>query len=661
MKSAVEFLISFLSVLQGDPILDNILPSESHQGLSPHHDSLIWWRNKRDAIASLGRLPRNSSEFLAKRRSDVVDTIALRMKALADLENAWSEQEAERAHIAQMIKDPMYYGPEEQRPELPYKEPYIIDTGGCLHHSSLQFNSFPIDKFHNNALNSLHPIAAFLMILAAITSVLGKLPHSWGGVLLTGFRVLFVTLCRLYRFDTPMENYMMRVQKSIPRSIFQVQKKLHLYPPPSITYACCPNKMCSKIYSPSAVRSWPTNCTSTLPDGQPCCTTLLKADADSKAGQPCPIRPFVLYDIKSRIAEMVIMEPTASYLKKKPSTRRTNTVTDILQANLVRSFKGPVKGPNGTFGYFDAPDNETRLLFTLSVDWMNPFGVKAAGVSASVGVIAMCCVNLPLSIRYKPENLILVGVIPGPHEPVLDTINYFLKPIVDDLLILWEKGIRLSGSQISDSMPQIIRVALLALVTDMPASKKVSGSLSHTADAFCSLCDMKRADMANLDMDSWDQYHRTCQDHRTSGFAWANATGIARRTLAKATGIRFSELLRLPYWDPTTQVAVDVMHNLFLGIIKRHYTTILGMTTKKSPPGGSHLYSQPQEAKVKKGRRILNLRIGESQAKSLKASCTWADLYFLARECGATINSVRKENSKASLSDSLETWVYFSN
>jgi hypothetical protein len=497
------------------------------------------------------------------------------------------------------------------------------------------------------------------MILAAIMSILGKLSHSWSGVLLTGFRALFVTLCQLYRFDIPTENYIRSIQKSIPKSISQVQKKLHLYPPPSITYACCPNKLCSKIYSPSAVGSWPANCTSTLPDEQPCCTALLKADSDRKASQPRPIRPFVLYDIKSRIAEMVSMEPTASYLKKKPSTRATNTVTDILQADLVRNFKGPVKGPNGTFGYFDAPDNESRLLLTLSVDWMNPFGVKAAGISASVGVIAMCCVNLPLSIRYKPENLILVGLIPGPHEPVLDTVNYFLKPIVDALLILWEQGIRLSGSQDPNSLPQLIRAALLALVTDMPASKKVSGSLSHTADAFCSLCDMKKADMANLDMDSWDKYQRTCQDHRSAGFAWVNATGTVRRTLAKATGIRFSELLRLPYWDPTTQVAVDVMHNLFLGIIKRHYTVILGMTTKKSPPGGSHLYKQATEAKVKKGRRILNLRIAESQAKTLKNSCTWADLYFLAQECGATIKAVRKENSKASLSDSLEAWVHF--
>ena len=38
--------------------------------------------------------------------------------------------------------------------------------------------------------------------------------------------------------------------------------------------------------------------------------------------------------------------------------------------------------------------------------------------------------------RFLQENVILVGVIPGPREPQFD-INSFLKPLVDDLLLLW--------------------------------------------------------------------------------------------------------------------------------------------------------------------------------------------------------------------------------
>jgi hypothetical protein len=53
-------------------------------------------------------------------------------------------------------------------------------------------------------------------------------------------------------------------------------------------------------------------------------------------------------------------------------------------------------------------------------------------------------------------------------------------------------------------------------------------------------------------------------------------------------GVRWSELLRLPYFDPSRFVVVDAMHNLFLGLIHEHFTGILGLhlpTDKdKDPP-----------------------------------------------------------------------------
>ncbi|KAF8220225.1 hypothetical protein L208DRAFT_1335077, partial [Tricholoma matsutake] len=38
----------------------------------------------------------------------------------------------------------------------------------------------------------------------------------------------------------------------------------------------------------------------------------------------------------------------------------------------------------------------------------------------------------------------------------------------------------------------------------------------------------------------------------------------------------WSELLWLPYYDPTWFLVVDPMHNLFLGLIKEHFQGILG-------------------------------------------------------------------------------------
>ena len=47
--------------------------------------------------------------------------------------------------------------------------------------------------------------------------------------------------------------------------------------------------------------------------------------------------------------------------------------------------------------------------------------------------------------------------------------------------------------------------------------------------------------------------------------------------LIKQSGICWSELLHLPYFDIVQCVVVDAMHNLFLGLIKEHFTGILGI------------------------------------------------------------------------------------
>ena len=41
--------------------------------------------------------------------------------------------------------------------------------------------------------------------------------------------------------------------------------------------------------------------------------------------------------------------------------------------------------------------------------------------------------NLPMEERFKPENVILVGIIPGRKESKGD-INSFLNPLVDELI-----------------------------------------------------------------------------------------------------------------------------------------------------------------------------------------------------------------------------------
>ncbi|EJD32660.1 hypothetical protein AURDEDRAFT_45361, partial [Auricularia subglabra TFB-10046 SS5] len=48
------------------------------------------------------------------------------------------------------------------------------------------------------------------------------------------------------------------------------------------------------------------------------------------------------------------------------------------------------------------------------------------------------CLNLPLHLRYREENLYLAGIVPGPNAPSLDQLNHLLVPLVDDFCTAWE-------------------------------------------------------------------------------------------------------------------------------------------------------------------------------------------------------------------------------
>ena len=71
--------------------------------------------------------------------------------------------------------------------------------------------------------------------------------------------------------------------------------------------------------------------------------------------------------------------------------------------------------------------------FLLNIDWFQPYERSIY----SVGVIYLVLLNLPRSLRYKRENIMLLGVTPGPTEPSV-LINTYLKSLVLDFLKLWD-------------------------------------------------------------------------------------------------------------------------------------------------------------------------------------------------------------------------------
>ena len=69
-------------------------------------------------------------------------------------------------------------------------------------------------------------------------------------------------------------------------------------------------------------------------------------------------------------------------------------------------------------------------------------------------------------------------------------------------------------------------------------------------------------------MDEWFVTQDSAQ-HRQDAIGWRRCNSkAARERFVKQSGVRWSELLQLSYFDPIRFITIDPMHCLFLGIAK---------------------------------------------------------------------------------------------
>ena len=142
---------------------------------------------------------------------------------------------------------------------------------------------------------------------------------------------------------------------------------------------------------------------------------------------------------------------------------------DSFDGNIWMDFQSPQGKPFLV--------NEGGICLMLNIDWFQPFKHR----QYSVGVIYLVIMNLPMKLRFKQENLLLVGRIPGPREPPT-SMNSYLQHLVKYLLVLWE-GIPLLCGQRTVTLC----CALGCVACYLPAGKKACRFLSYSANLGCSL------------------------------------------------------------------------------------------------------------------------------------------------------------------------------
>ena len=213
--------------------------------------------------------------------------------------------------------------------------------------------------------------------------------------------------------------------------------------------------------------------------------------------------------------------------------------------------------------FLSEPNN---LALMLNMDFFQPYKHLK---NYKVGGIYCVVMNLPRAVRYKQENVLLIGLIPGPKEPDHD-INSFLDPMAEELRKFWS-GIVL---MCRNGRSKLVKCALLCVACDLPAGRKTCGFLGHNASFGCSRCykafsgGFGSTDYSGFDRENWPK--RDGKEHRRIGMGMRSFTTATERERQESqAGLRYSSLMKLRYFDAPRMLVVDPMHNLFLGSAKR--------------------------------------------------------------------------------------------
>jgi len=240
--------------------------------------------------------------------------------------------------------------------------------------------------------------------------------------------------------------------------------------------------------------------------------------------------------------------------RKRKTTR--GAFSDIYDGDIWQNFQAYKGQP-----FLSEPHN---LAVMLNCDWFQPF----AQSRYTVGVIYLVILNLPRDIRFRPENIIIAGIIPGPKEP--KNMNSYFRPLVKELNALWTDGFSFS----TDSQTIKVRVALLATVCDIPATQKIGGFCGHSSKQDCWKCkkqfsyaeELNRVDYSGFEIGDLREH----DEHKQNAINTLSAvTPTERKELELEKGSRFTQLFYLPYYNSVRFAIIDPMHNLFLGTSKR--------------------------------------------------------------------------------------------
>jgi hypothetical protein len=303
-----------------------------------------------------------------------------------------------------------------------------------------------------------------------------------------------------------------------------------------------------------------------------CCGKPLLKRSNPNSTTWTPVLTYPCVGVEAALSNILLrlgIDESLEHWKKR--TLPEGTYGDLYEGAVWREFQE-------WNGFPFLSDRGIGLM--LNMDGFQPFKRRQYSVQG----IYLAIMNLPRHLRYRRENMILVGLIPGGKEKI--PLSHFIELLTDQLKKLWD-----TPSAVFNR-----KVALLAVACDVPAGRKLCGMVSHASPRGCSRCDCcyetEKNPKGGPPKICWDKpingdglgnfTNRTRQEHEQYGKAWKNATTkTEKKNISQNTGYRWTPFLRLVYFDPSRMTLLDPLHNIWEGLFKDLLKQFLKDTKKE--------------------------------------------------------------------------------
>jgi hypothetical protein len=463
----------------------------------------------------------------------------------------------------------------------------VVNTGwiSCSDDNTMNMSDTEADAYiADGPHNSPAVIAALLTVL--LMHLVFHLPRRATALLLVGMRCMLNLLNASGDAD------------QLPGDPRTVLNRFDL-DPRCTSYLQCPS--CYALYPytgtiTSAPPEFETCTHQPTPTSPPCGVPLWEERRLGGKTIRAPRRKYIHQSLKEWVGRLLTRPGVEDLLREPCDKPETSVMEDIWDAPVLRRIRDVDGRP-----FFRGREGELRLAFSLNADGFNPLHMLEAKQSLTCTAVYMIILNFPPNLRYLFRNMYLAGVIPGPGKPSLDQINHVLSLLVQELLDFW-RGVFYTIT-FACASGLLTKGAMIPLVCDMLAARQLSGFSSATSTWFCTFCLLAISDIENLDQSSWPC--RDLGEHIKWAKRWRDCGSEAEREeVFKASGVRWSALLDLPYWNPMLFSVVDSMHLDYLGMVHSHCRKVLRINV--SIEGGDGTIIKPQKPVSRPSDRDLS-------------------------------------------------------